>query len=62
MKKVKKLRKIIQKAADYYRKAAEFGNSDALVNLGNLYHDGLGFGKDYSKAADYYRKAAELGN
>lgn len=51
-----------QKAADWYRKAAEQGNAVGQCNLGFMYTNGYGAPKDYEKAADWYRKAAEQGN
>lgn len=49
-------------AAKYYRKAAESGNSDAMVNLGTLYERGYGVPMDYEKAYALYFKAAQDNN
>ena len=49
------------KALKYYRIAAERGNTDALVNLGYMYNNGIGVTQDYSEAVKWYRKAAEQG-
>ena len=48
-------------AAEYYRKAAEFGNADAELALGWLYENGKGVGRNYSEAVKWYRKAADQG-
>ena len=44
------------------RKAAEQGDAEAQLNLGNAYSKGAGVAKDLTKAAKWYRKAAEQGN
>ena len=49
-------------AADWYRKAADQGNTDAQVNLAFDYREGHGVTQDYVQAANWYRKAAETGN
>jgi tetratricopeptide (TPR) repeat protein len=51
-----------QKAAEWYRKAAEQGSASGQCNLGFMYTNGYGVTKDYSKAVEWYRKAAEQGN
>jgi TPR repeat protein len=56
------VRKDYKRAAAWYRKAAEQGDSLAQVNLGVLYDHGQGVRKDYKQAAAWYRKAAEQGN
>jgi len=48
-------------AADWYRKSAEQGDSQAQFNLADFYAWGLGVGKDYVQAAFWYRKAADQG-
>jgi TPR repeat protein len=51
------------KAFEYYRQAADLGNSQALVAMGNLYSSGKGLpAQDYAKAFDCYKQAADLGN
>jgi TPR repeat protein len=45
------------KAEEYYKKAIDAGNNDALNNLGNLYKEQ----KEYSKAEEYYKKAIDAG-
>lgn len=49
-------------AARYYRKAAEQGNVQGQVMLGNFYSQGTGVIQDYREALRWYRKAAEEGN
>lgn len=47
-------------AIEMYTKAPEAGNSTAMVNLGNIYEDGLLNGEpDYNKCFTWYRAAAE---
>lgn len=41
---------------------AEQGEASAQLNLGALYHDGLGVPQDFAKAAHWYEKAAAQGN
>ncbi len=48
-----------EKAAYWYRKAAEQGFAGAQNNLAALYEQGLGFQKDDAEAAQWYRRAAE---
>ena len=50
------------KAMEYYLKAAETGNSDALFNIGNLYRNGYGVKQDFSKAMECYLQSAQKGN
>ena len=46
------------KAEEYYKKAIDAGNNDALNNLGVLYNEQ----KEYSKAEECYKKAIDGGN
>jgi TPR repeat protein len=46
----------------WYRKAAEHGNDDAQLKLGDCYYDGNGVGQDYDEALKWFRKAAEQEN
>ena len=54
----------LDEAKEFYIKASDFGCSDALVNLGNMYEfntfklDEI----DWKSAVEYYHKAALLGN
>ncbi|MBI2635771.1 sel1 repeat family protein [Candidatus Peregrinibacteria bacterium] len=38
------------------------GNHDAEFELGAMFHDGDGVGRDFGKALEWYRKAASAGN
>src|SRR5258708_36593413 len=49
----------IEEAIKWYRKAAEGGDPDAQVELGQKYEDGEGVEQDYKLAAECYRKGAE---
>ena len=51
-----------EKAAEYYQKAADQHDPDALCNLGVLYENGRGVAKDIDKALSCYREAAMLGS
>ena len=51
-----------QKAVYWYRKAAEQGNAEAQIALGDCYGRGEGVERSYQKAVQWYSKAAELGN
>ncbi len=50
------------KAIEYYKKAADFNNSNAMAMLGSMYSNGMGTEVDYKEAVKWYEKAAELGN
>lgn len=50
------------KALDWFNKAAEKGNTDAMYSLGQMYENGDGVNQDYTIAAAWYKKAAEKGN
>lgn len=45
-----------------FQAAAEAGHSDSQFNLGLMYEQGIGVGKDEQQAVVWYRKAAEQGN
>ncbi len=51
----------LDKAAAWYREAAEQGLADAQFNLGNLYRTGRGVDKDPRRAVVWYLKAATQG-
>lgn len=51
----------VDKAATWYREAAEQGLADAQLNLGNLYRAGRGVPKDPRRAVVWYLKAAIQG-
>ena len=46
-------------AADCYRKSAELGNTAAMIELANLYTDGLGVEQDYAAALRWNRRATK---
>ena len=50
-----------EEAAEYYRKAAEAGNVNAMFALGVCYAKGQGVLRDDGQSAQWLRKAAELG-
>ena len=52
----------VNKAVEWYRKAAEQGYASAQSNLGICYSNGEGVTQDYGKAVEWYRKAAEQGH
>ena len=48
--------------AKQYRKAADQGDADAQVLLGDMYKSGNGVALDLTEAAKWYRKAADQGD
>lgn len=52
----------IKDALACYRKAADMGDSEAMVKIGNLYYLGKGVNQNDREALKWYRKAAELGD
>jgi len=50
------------KAREWYEKAAEKGNAEAMFNLGVMYEHGEGVPQNYAKAAEWYEKWAEKGD
>ena len=48
------------KAIDYYKKAANNGNIDAISHLGNLYYLGSIIQKDYQEAYKWYTQLFEM--
>ena len=52
----------IDKAVEWYLKAAEQGLAKAQYNLGCCYQEGDGINADYYKAVKWYRKAADQGH
>ncbi len=50
------------KAALWFREAADNGIANASYNLGVLYHQGLGVEKDLDRALYWYREAAKNGH
>lgn len=51
-----------KKAFSLFQKAAEQGSVNALVNLADAYHAGLGTAKDGDRAKALYEQAADAGN
>lgn len=49
-------------AMRWYRMAADRGNAQAQVAVGNLYGQGQGVPQDYSEALRWFRLAADQGN
>ena len=47
---------------DFYQKAANKGNEEAMFALGNMYKMGKGVEKNMNIAVDWFRKAAEKGH
>lgn len=56
------VRKSVRQALRWLGKAAAQGDREALVRLGDLYHEGKDVVEDDGKACDYYRRAADLGS
>ena len=54
--------KDFEKAAYWYKKSAEQGNSRAQYNLAKCYENGEGVVKDYEQAVYWYTQAAEQGD
>jgi len=52
----------VVKAAEWFRKAAEAGNADAMTELALCYELGCGVEQDDEEALDWYMMAAELGH
>jgi tetratricopeptide (TPR) repeat protein len=50
------------KAREWYEKAADKGDGDAMTALGLLYDNGHGVAQDYAKAREWYEKAADKGD
>ena len=50
----------MSRALEYYRRAAQLGNAEAMVNLAYIYFKGDGARKNYSAAFQWYERAAEL--
>ena len=52
-----------EKAAEYFRKAADAGNTEAMRNVGIMYTTGkFGYTVDYEKAKEWYQKSIDAGN
>ena len=51
-----------EKAAYWYRKEAELGESEGAFNLGLLYAKGFGVKRDFAQAAEWMEKAVAWGD
>ena len=49
-------------AKSWFEKAATAGDLDVMIQLGDLYRDGLGVTKSVADALTWYQKAAAAGN
>jgi len=54
--------KDVNKAIEYHRKAAELDNSNALVELGELYLNDVNVGVKTEVAKEFFKKAIEIDN
>jgi TPR repeat protein len=52
----------LSEAVKWYRRAADFGLIEALINLGRMHESGLGVARNYSEAVKFYRIAAGKGD
>ena len=50
------------KTIEWFKKAADVGCSQAMLNLGSIYFDGIDVPQDYPLALEWYTKAADAGN
>ncbi len=46
----------------WYRRAADQGDADAQLKIGDMYFEGRAVAQDYSEAGQWYRFAADHGN
>lgn len=51
-----------EKAAAWFRKAADAGNTEGMVLLGSMYAQGTGAPRDYVRSVAWFQKAADAGN
>jgi hypothetical protein len=49
-------------AVRLFRKAADMGDANAIINLGTMYANGRGVAQDGAEAMRLYRKAADMGH
>ena len=52
----------IEKTIEYYEKATENGNVNAMYSLAQMYDYGVVVEKDIDKAVEFYEKAADNGD
>lgn len=50
------------KSIDFYQKAADAGDANAMYHVGICYQFGRSVERNYSKAVEWYQKAADAGN
>ena len=50
------------KAREWYEKAADKGDANAMNHLGLLYAKGQGMAQDYARAREWFEKAADKGD
>jgi hypothetical protein len=48
-------------AVEWYRKAADLGDEEAMFRVGSMYENGEGVEKDIQKAKELYSMSAEKG-
>ena len=56
------MKQSFEKAAEWYKKAAIQGESEAMFSLGYLYENGKGTDRDYSEALRWYKMAQARGD
>ncbi|MGI9243282.1 MAG: tetratricopeptide repeat protein, partial [Verrucomicrobiales bacterium] len=49
-------------AVAWFSRAAEAGFSAAMINLGLMYENGSGVGRDFTRAGSFYQQGAGKGN
>lgn len=57
-----KMKQDYTKAREYYERTAKLDNSDALINLGNIYRNGFEVTRNFEKVRECYEKAIKLNN
>ena len=50
------------KAKEYLEKGAECSETNAMIQIGNLYFNGFGVKRDFKEAKKWYQKAADMNN
>ncbi|KAG0306103.1 hypothetical protein BGZ98_002967 [Dissophora globulifera] len=56
------VKKDYKKSMEWYLKASDTGNSDAMFNIGLMYQNGYGVEQNYAKAMEWFLKASDTGN
>ena len=51
-----------ERAAVYFKMAADQGDPGALLNMAFIYYEGAGVRRDRAKAVEYFKRAADKGN